>query len=105
MTMGYGGLIVGCSMDPDRLVHITLDALMGGGSIRLDKENGSEVEGVSDTFFVIEPGATLDLNLTDFARLGVGISYRFVGGLESNLSTDSNVSGLNGPFTVKLGAF
>jgi hypothetical protein len=103
IEMSYGGLLVECFLNPDRLFNVTLDALIGGGNIRLEGTPG--LDSVRDDFFVIEPGANIDLNLAKYAKLEVGVSYRLAGGLTTTRFSDSGISGFNGTMTLKLGVF
>ncbi len=105
MRMGYLGLVLECSIDPASLFHLTLEALIGGGDLHRGTGKGNEFEEKGDGFFVIEPAANVDLNVADNVRVGIGASYRFVGGLESTISTNRELSGLNGSFSVKIGCF
>jgi len=58
-----------------------------------------------DSFFVIEPSVHVNLNVTTFFRIAAGVSYRYVSGLNSTLSTNADLSGPSGVLTFKFGMF
>src|SRR5215216_263911 len=76
--MGYGGLVVGYVVSTPLLADVSLDALVGGGGVGARELNEEDWDAV----FVFEPAATLDLRLAPFARIGIGVGYRFVGDVE-----------------------
>lgn len=66
--MGYGGLVLEYSIQPDNLIHLSVGGLVGAGGVTWE------------SFFVAEPEARLRLNVTNWFRLGFGGGYRFIGG-------------------------
>jgi hypothetical protein len=97
LNMGYGGLEVGYTVNPDALVHFTFGSLIGGG--------GVELMGVGrEAFFIFEPAAGLEINVTKFLRLDAGVTYRLVSGVThvSGLS-DAALSGFTGEIALKFG--
>lgn len=96
----YTGLVLEYSFLSERLIHGSFDVLMGGGQLKLDRE-----EGGSDTsgLFVAEPGVNLILNLTKSIELGAGCSYRYVNGAGSGGDfSNSRVSGITGSIFLRV---
>jgi hypothetical protein len=74
---GYGGLLLQYVIASDKLVHGTIDATIGGGALCANAvENRRECKDAV-TFFVFEPTANVELNVTSFMRVALGGGYRF----------------------------
>ena len=72
----YGGLTVDYTFFSDKIVHCSVNALLGGGRV-------SPSEGDSSNVFVATPGVSVMINLTKQIELGLGAGYRFVAGADS----------------------
>jgi len=108
MGLGYGGFELEYVILPHQLFHPTLGILIGGGSVNyIDKYYG-EVDDRDDDFdgfFIIEPAASVELNVIPLMRADFGISYRIISGIEYYGLKDSDISGLAAGFTLKFGKF
>ena len=72
-VFGYGGLVLGYNLRPERLLQLSLRGLIGAGH--------ADIHGALDhNVFVAEPELELALNVTRSLRIGVGAGYRFVAG-------------------------
>jgi hypothetical protein len=99
LGLGYGGLILEYVGFWDRLVHFTVPVLIGYGNADYDSE-------VNDGFFAFEPGINAELNVIRWLRVGAGISYLFVSGIDSLPGLgNSDVGGLQGTLEFKFGKF
>jgi hypothetical protein len=111
LNVGYGGGIVEYIVLSDRLIHLSVNTLIGAGGVNYrdrdwddwDWENNWYDE--ADEFFVAEPGVDLMLNVSKIFRVGVGVSYRYVNGIDIRGLSDSDMSGLSATFTLKFGKF
>ncbi|HKI46393.1 MAG TPA: hypothetical protein VKA08_13775 [Balneolales bacterium] len=104
VSVGYGGLELEYVHQSYRLVHFSLQSLIGAGSAgyqNKDRENRSN----SDSFFVWEPGVNVLLNVTHFFRIGTGLGYRLTSGSHLLEASDSDLSGVTGIITFKFGKF
>ena len=54
---------------------------------------------------VLEPGVNIDLSITAWFRVSAGAAYRFVGGVASDASSGSDLSGPSGMLTLHFGSF
>jgi hypothetical protein len=109
IDFGYGGFEAEWVMNSDKLVHFSVHALIGGGGVQY-RNQGEDItyhNQNSDGFFVLEPGATLDLNVTTWMRFSVGASYRFVNGVDSNsdVTSDQDLTGPSAILMVRFGKF
>jgi hypothetical protein len=104
IILDYGGLELEYIHNSNRLIHWTFHTLLGGGGVRLI-EHDSDHEIESNNLFVIEPSLDIDLNIINWFRLGMGVSYRLVAGLDSDIVDNSDVSGVNGLLVLKFGKF
>lgn len=111
---GYGGLIVEPIVAGRKAVHLSFPVLFGIGGVALvDNHNwgwdwdfdpyhpNSEYD--NDVFFVIEPSAEVEFNLTRWFRAAAYASYRFTSNIEL-YQTDSKVlDGFSFGMTFKFG--
>ena len=115
LEMGYGGLFLEPVFFSKSAVHFTLPVLFGAGGIGESREVlfNPEKPGSwenaqfyrSDFFFVVEPGANLELNLFRNLRLKAGVSYRAMGDVELPSTNLSSVEGWNANIGLRLGWF
>lgn len=108
LNFGYGGLALEFIVQSDELIHFTVGTLIGAGGTGLrdrvlDENFTDEFE--TDPFFVLEPRVTVELNVTDFFRIGAGVSYRYVSGVDKFNLSESELSGISGLIVFKFGAF
>jgi hypothetical protein len=99
LNMGYGGFIVGYAVPTREFLDLTADVLIGGGGVSVDGLNQS------DEFFAFEPSVGVELRIAPVLRLGLGASYRFVGGVDLQGVDDSDLRGLTGTASIRLGWF
>lgn len=107
LEMGYGGLELEYVHRSRKVVHASIQALIGGGTAGY-RDRDWERTYESDAFFVAEPGINLELNVSRPFRVGVGGAWRFVSGFEmASLPdlTDDDLSGFAGVLTFKFGSF
>ena len=71
----YAGVTVDYTFFSDKLIHGSVNALIGGGKVSPSDYDSSNV-------FVATPGVSVLVNLTKQIELGVGAGYRFVAGAE-----------------------
>ncbi len=109
IDFGYGGLEVEWVVNSDKLLHFSFHALIGGGGIQYRNQMGDITfhDQLSDGVFVLEPGVTLDLNVTTWFRFSAGASYRYVSGVEENsrLSSNDDLSGPSAIVMLRFGKF
>lgn len=115
LNFGYGGFMMEYTIAPSDLVHVTVQALIGGGGVQYredwfhmddDWTNDSRRHGGTDALFVIEPAASVEVNVTPWFRASAGASYRHVSGIDElqGIAND-DLKGLSGQLTLKFGAF
>jgi hypothetical protein len=102
--MGYGGLLLGYISRSNRLVHVTLDVLIGGGGItpRDDVFQGNFDE---DAFFILEPSVNFELNVSRKIRFAFGGGYRITSGVEYFDLDDEDIGGTAINLMLKFGKF
>lgn len=103
--IGYGGLLLGYTLNSDRILHIHTDFLIGGGGIEQDFEGTDDFSGTESNFFVFEPGAHLEINIAPFLRATGGITYRLVSGSDTRGIQDNDLSGMSLAVSLKFGYF
>jgi|WetSurSiteA1Bulk_404760.scaffolds.fasta_scaffold11705_1 hypothetical protein len=112
---GYGGLKLEYRIMPLKIVNIAFPLLIGGGGLTystwgMDNMHGnnhdnSDFSYAWDSFFVIEPGVMVGVNLLKFMRLDAGISYRFAPGLDLPRTDGNLINSFNASISLKFGRF
>jgi hypothetical protein len=106
VDLGYGGLDLEYITTSDRLVHLSIGLLVGGGGVRYKGDRVTDDRRSMDGFFVAEPSLTVNLNVTRFFRIGAGASYRYVNGVNGGgITSDADLSGASAMLTLKFGKF
>jgi hypothetical protein len=107
LNFGYGGLVIEYIQDWDKLLHYSFSALIGGGGISHRRRNSFDNHDEMDvrTFFVLEPGANAEVNISSFFRINAGISYRLLSSVSLERISEQNLSGLSLNLTFKFGKF
>ena len=59
----------------------------------------------TNEYFVFEPDLNLELNVTKFFRIGLGVGYRVVAGDDFKGYNYLDLSGVTGTLTFKFGKF
>ncbi len=97
---GYGGALIEYTFYPKNLFNFTIGTTVGGGSLEYyeqKEKDEDEQSGTHNSFFVVEPEISAHINLTRFCKIGVGVSYRYVNGLNGDPDfNDSDFSGVHG---------
>ncbi|MBN2634719.1 MAG: hypothetical protein JXR61_00510 [Prolixibacteraceae bacterium] len=110
---GYGGLFIEPIVGATKLIHISFPVLVGMGGVGLVRNVGPgtwddpfDIEmPENDFFFIVEPAAELELNVTSFFRMVANLSYRFTSNVDLIGKTPDVLQGWNFGLTFKLGKF
>ena len=87
LEVGYGGLMLGYTYDPEALIHIDTYLLLGaGGASVIDARDASNPVELG-SFLISELTTQVEVNVTEFMEIGVGASYR--------ITSDPDISGLS----------
>jgi len=106
LNFGYGGLELEYIARSDKLTHFSVMALIGAGGVSWRNESGGMVGSDNeDSFFVFEPAAQVNLNVTKNFRISGGVSYRYVSGVNLPASTNADLSGPTAVVTFRFGTF
>jgi hypothetical protein len=112
LRMGYGGMLIGFILSNDRVVHTTADVLIGGGGI--NNNIGEEKEfyhdpnvyrSSTDAFWMVQPMAHIEVNITDWMRLDISGGYRYVENIDSFGLKNDDVSGPVAGLTLRFGSW
>ena len=107
---GYGGLLIEPILGGRETFHFSFPVIIGAGGIVHANDYTHEryyddYINDSDAFFVLEPGAELEVNLLKFFRVSVGAFYRYTSNIDL-YDTDSDVlHGFSYKLTFKFGKF
>jgi hypothetical protein len=106
VNMGYTGLVVEYRTAPHRLLHFGGSMLIGYGAASTMRPNSFRPFGLvenavrlfSANFFVLEPSAFGEVNLSPSVAFSLGASYRYIAGYSETLGaalTNANLSGIS----------
>ena len=86
ISFEHGGIWLGYIYKHQKAVHGGLSMKLGWGEIDLKDGEGGNPESefdYRDRIFLIQPQAELELNLTDWFKVNVGLGYRIVTGIDA----------------------
>lgn len=109
---GYGGILIGASIAPKELIHISIPIVLGAGAFEVEDQNFfsnnlSDADFIveNSVFFVVEPGIEIEFNISNHFRLGFGVTYRYITGSELVNVSDDEVTGTTGMISLRFGRF
>ncbi|MEM9051254.1 MAG: hypothetical protein AAGC47_04290 [Bacteroidota bacterium] len=113
LELGYGGLFFEPVFFDEKLVHLTLPIIIGGGWAGVSNFDYFDINDDYDSvylsdeslFFMIEPGVNLEVNLARNVRFTLGGSYRFVNGSDIENVSDDDLGGLALGAGIRVGWF
>jgi len=102
LTFGHGGFWLKTDIFPKKLIHFTLDAKVGWGSINFVQNDGAHVHKAH--LLVVNPAVGINLNLTRFVKISGVVGYR-VANLAENLAAFSaiDLNTFNYSLSLKFG--
>lgn len=114
VTFGYGGAVFEYYINPNSIVHTSVSCLIGGGGVLyrqggagefFDSHWGDPYKTNTSTVFVLEPGASIELNVASYMKIGLNASYRMVNGVDLVGLKNSDLSNFSGGISFKFGKF
>ena len=109
---GYGGMLIGLTIAPRELIHISMPIVLGAGSVEVSDKDffvnnpaDSEFTVENSAFFIVEPGLELEFNITKYFRVGAGATYRHIAGTELVNISDEDLRGFSGMLSFRFGRF
>lgn len=113
---GYGGMFMELIAFSNQVVHVTFPVSGGAGWLGFHEDweenttNDPRLTGTQplidqDIFWYIEPGASVEMNISRSFRMAVGMSKRFTQDLELINTEGHDFENLNFFITLKLGKF
>lgn len=111
---GQGGLKIERVLNSNRPIHLVLNMFSGVGfSAQYHRKDWYDYNHTNSTnamhdenwFYVLEPGAQLEMNLFRWMRLSPGVTYRKTYGSDGLGLSDSQMSDWTYNITVKFGGF
>lgn len=103
LKTNYGGFELEYTLRSLDLFHFGFKTLIGNGDVRY--QNGANFEKKSDNFFVVQPGASLYVNITSWFRLSGSVLYRYASNINLDGTSDSDLSGFSVAAGLRFGKF
>jgi hypothetical protein len=104
LRTSYAGLELEYVNRTRRLVHFSVQTLIGSGEVRY-RERDLPLERTRDSYFVLQPGANVNLNVTTWFRLTGGVLYRHAGGVALDGTSSAELSGASSYLMLRFGRF
>lgn len=113
MSGGYGGFFIEPIIAPNFPIHVSFPVMIGGGGLVLNDHSWHDYDWEYDyyepydwdSFFVVEPGVDIELNVVKFLRIAFGASYRITSNLHISEVPKDMMNGFNADVTFKFGKF
>ncbi len=113
LLMGYGGITLEPVIGSRLPIHVTFPTTIGAGWVGYVKDWKHEIAYTNheddllddEIFFVLEPSAMVEMNLTKILRVSMGGSYRFTDDVKLLETSKNALQGFAFQFSVKLGRF
>ena len=108
---GYGGVFLEPIFFSNEIVHVTFPLAAGAGWVGIDEEWGTNDYDENheileqDVFWYIEPGVTVEINLTRHVRLNMGVTKRFLDDHHMEAFPSEHLEKPNYMMTLKFGRF
>jgi hypothetical protein len=104
MKTNYGGFELEYVNRTHNLFHYSVQTLIGSGKVRYI-DPPAELNRTSDSYFVLQPGVNMNLNVTHWFKLSGGVFYRYTGGVNLEGTGSSDLSGVVSFVGLKFGRF
>lgn len=109
---GYAGMLMGFKIASREIIHLSVPMIIGAGQLDVSDDNYFDLPWddndfvlESTSFFVFEPSALIELNVSHHFRVGFGAGYRLVRGSNLENLDDDDLSGYTGVVSIQLGKF
>ena len=104
LELAHGGLWLGGTYQPHKLLHFYASAKLGWGAVGIEFDD--EDFNYLDDIYVIQPEAGLELNVFRWFRVAGTASYRLVDGISANSGLDTDeFNGVGFNLTFRFGFF
>lgn len=105
LSFGYGGLWLEYTVQPLRLVHLSIGTLVAGGGLSLRHHGDGDVGDEDDAVFVLDPAVSAEVNLMKHVRAGIGAGYRWISGVQMAGVSNGDLRGFSFIAALKFGKF
>lgn len=111
LSFGYGGVFAEALVNYRAPVHIAFPLLIGYGGCSIDavpvedQQPAVDAGVLSQGIFVVQPGARVELNVAEHARVSVGVDYRYTSAIYLTALPADALRGFSALMTIKVGRF
>jgi len=108
---GYGGMFLEPILFSNQIVHVTFPVSTGAGWLGYHRDFEDNLNTIEDDlidgdiFWYLEPGVTVEVNVSRHFRISVGASKRYTEDLELLNTPEKAFEGTNYSIAIKLGRF
>lgn len=105
LQMQWGGFHLEYTLWPKEKVHLTFPLCVGMGEFKITGNTTGIALSGNPNFIFAEPGFMIEANIWDYAKLGIGTSYRTVANVNYGSLKASEISGFAALLSLKFGNF
>jgi hypothetical protein len=109
---GFGGLKLEYTTMPNSILHVTFPLIIGGGWANVSASRHwypstyYQEQAATNSFYIIQPGAQLEMNLIRCIKLYAGVNYRFSMNADvTNTLPYNTLQGFSALGGIKIGIF
>ncbi len=106
LSLGHGGFWLGYTLLGEKPIHLNFSTMIGWGEFGIMQYN-EYYPFLRDKVFVLAPVIEVELNLTNYFRIGAGATYNLITGVDDQLHgyRSSDITSPGGFLSFKFGWF
>lgn len=106
LSLGHGGFWLGYALFGEKPIHINISTMIGWGEFGI-MQYDEYYPFLRDKIFALVPIIEVELNLTNYFRIGTGVTYNLITGVDEQLHgyTSGDISSPGGFLSFKFGWF
>ena len=103
IDFGHGGFWFGYALNQHKLIHLYTSFRVGWGEVQLLQNDDKKYD---DNVLVLSPEIGIEVNVTNWFKLGLTGGYRYVDGINSlPVLANEDFSSMYGAITFRFGGF
>lgn len=104
IDMGFGGFMFGYNINPDKMVHLGISTIIGGGSLNFDS-NEPNLRDLDSGFFLLQPQINLGINIMPWMKFQLSGTYRITSDVDLGTLQSEDINGPSASFGLFFGGF
>ncbi len=106
IDFGHGGLIMGYVIMPENMVHFVIESKVGWGEVTFrEKPFNAASSTINDNMFILNPMASVEVNMTTWFKLNFGLGYQIANGVDNFYFESNDFDGMTYNLSLLFGWF